>query len=117
MFKKIISFLFVSFLFVSSSWAGSSTGEISRIYVHVSSTSQGSNAGVVMFAAGTHLNKPGCSTVGDEWAFSLENEHGRAMYSLLLTAAAMKKSVTVEGEGACNGWSDRESPSFISLDP
>ena len=93
--------------------AGHSEGKVTMLMAHVGD--------LVMFRAGVHHNKPACSTVGDEWVISLKTETGRAMYSLLLSAQAQGKSVSVIGpeNGAqpqsCPAWPDRESPIYVYL--
>lgn len=56
-----------------------------------------------------HLNKPSCSTVGDDWVIDLTTDGGKAMYALLLTTYNSGEEVYVYGSGACAGpLSDRE---------
>lgn len=93
--------------------AGHSEGKVTMLMAHVGD--------LVMFRAGAHHNKPTCSTVGDEWAISLKSETGKAMYSLLLSAQAQGKSVTVIGPPngtqpeSCPAWPDRESPVYVFM--
>jgi hypothetical protein len=84
---------------------GSSNGRVVSLMVH-----QGD---VVFFNVGAHANPAPCGKDFTDWAISLATEEGRAMYSLLLTAAATKTSVSVVGAGHCNAWGDRESPKYI----
>ena len=114
--KKMVALLVVLAGFSNTALAGTSSGKVTNIYAHVSNSAYGNADGAILFAAGPHVNKPSCSIVGDEWSISLGTEHGKAMYSMLLSAAAMGKSVFVEGEGNCNGWSDRESPKYMRID-
>ena len=87
--------------------AGESAGQITHVMVHTGN--------VVMFSAGVHSNKPSCSTVGDHWALSLNDETGRAMYSMLLLAAATGKEVSVTGKNNCDAWGDRESVLYMHI--
>jgi hypothetical protein len=89
--------------------AGTSSGPVTELKA-ISSTTPN----IVVFVAGSHAGKPGCSTVADEWALSLATEGGRAQYALLLAASAMGRTVTVMGTGSCT-WPDREAPSYITL--
>lgn len=87
--------------------AGSSSGAVSMLMVH--------SPEIVIFRAGTHLNKPACSTAGEDWAISLNSHSGRAIYAMLLTAKSQNKNVTVIGQGICSAWGDREAPLYILL--
>ena len=81
--------LFLGAIFIQLAYAGNGSGTIQQIIAH---TSGGNGAGVVMFKTMSNTNKAACSTTdgGTQWAFSLEKEHGRAMYSLLLSAQAQQ---------------------------
>lgn len=106
--KKILS-LVLLVLFSQFVQAGSSPGgQVEFILVH--------SGDVVMFSVGEHINKPECSTVGNEWALSLTTEKGRAMYAMLMASAAQRLPVSVMGENACNAWGDRESPYYMVID-
>ncbi len=107
--KKItvlILCLFGSF----SVYAGNSNGKVEFLMVHTGD--------VVIFSAGAHQSKPGCSRVGNawgSWALSLKTESGKAMYAMLLSAQAQSQSVKVIGESACKAWGDRESPRHMTV--
>lgn len=90
------------------------SGKIQQILAH---TYGGNGAGVIMFKTEVNANKAECSTAGNgsQWAFSLESEYGKAMYSLLLTAQAQNKTVSVVGMNDCSAWADRERPKFIAV--
>ncbi|HEY6528756.1 MAG TPA: hypothetical protein VIZ65_08675 [Cellvibrionaceae bacterium] len=88
--------------------AGGSNGNVATVMVH--------SGNAVIFDAGVHNQKPACSIVGNHWAFSLTSEDGKAMYAMLLTAAAQNKKVSVYGTGLCSAWPDRETPLYISID-
>ncbi len=104
--KIITALLITIYLFASNfAFAGDASGKVKHIMVHTGD--------VVMFSVGTHNNKPACSTVADDWVLSLKTEKGKAMYSMLLSAAAQGKTVNIIGENACNGWGDRESPLYM----
>ena len=96
--------------------AGESEGPVTQIFVNKPNPLCGNNAGAVMFSAGQHTNKPACSHAATDWTIPLDSEWGRAMYSLLLTAAASGKPVKVYGTGTCDVWSDRESVNVILID-
>ena len=97
----------VSFM-SASAVAGDSSGKVTHLMAY--------SGNVVMFAAGQHNNPPPCSTVGNHWALSLNSETGKAMYAMLLSAAAQGHTVNVFGENACSAWGDRESPMYMWVD-
>ncbi len=96
-----------------SAVSGTATGKIVNLLVH----KQGGNgAGVFMFEMdGSRAGAPACSTIanGKAWAMSLEQESGRAMYSLVLAAYSSGKTITVNGSNTCDSWGDREEPIYI----
>jgi len=105
---KIIIF-FALFIAANLVYAGEGSGKITVIYTHIGT----GTTGAVFFNVENHTNKPACSS--NEWAFTIDTDVGKAMYSLLLTAAAQNKSVVVQGTGDCAAWGDRERPQFIAL--
>ena len=94
-------------------YAGHGTGKIELLLAHPGVNNQG----VIMFKTENNFNKAACSTVeeGRQWALSLATEHGRAMYSLLLSAQAQDLDVTVIGANDCAAWGDRERPEYIHI--
>ena len=108
--RRVLGFaLFTVFTFITARTAiADSNGTITQIAVI---------GDVVFFTAGSHTGKPTCSTIGDEWAFSLTTPGGRGMYALLLTAQLRGLPVTVNGSGSCPAWGDREAPLSISMFP
>lgn len=104
MFKKLLVFIILLF-WGSSSFAGESSGKVVHLMAH--------HGDIIMFDAGVHTNKPACSTANNHWAFSLKTDLGRAMYSMLLSAAAQKLTVNVKGLNTCDAWGDRETPLFM----
>lgn len=99
----------------AASHAGSSSGLVTSMYVHGPDDIHSSSPdGVLIFTTtGPQTGKPACS-VG-EWAIGLNTQLGRAMQSLLKTAAASNKTVRVVGEGRCSDWSDRETPHYVVI--
>ncbi len=110
MLKILISGVFTMFCFTAH--AGSSSGQITQVVV----TGVGD---AVIFTAGPHVNKPACSTVGDDWSISLTTPGGRAMYALVLSAQAQRLPVIVTGNtpNNCSAWGDRETPIYIQMYP
>ena len=107
----ILILLFAS----TSSMAGTASGKVTKILSH---TDGGNGHGVFLFTIdGQRDNAPACS-ISDEkktWALSLEKESGRAIYSLLLSAQAQGKSISVVGRGNCNSWGDSEEPRYVTI--
>jgi len=98
-------------LFPFSVIAGSGSGLVKMLYVHEKNISYNAPQDVVMFELdGVHLDAA-CPNV--QWAFSIETDMGRSMFALLLSAAAQKQKVAVEGTGDCTAWKDRERPKYI----
>lgn len=95
---------------VSTAYAGSGSGKITLIYAH----EKNDGAGVIMFAVQNHTGAPS-QCPSHEWAFDANTDQGKAMYSLLLSAAAQGKPVQVKGAGDCAAWSDRERPIWIMV--
>ena len=90
--------------------AGDGSGKVTRIYA----LQKNNGLGVIMFAVQNHSTPPICSS--HEWAFDVNNDQGKAMYALLLSAASQGKSVVVKGAGDCSAWGDRERPAWIMVD-
>ena len=113
---KIKSILGLAGLLVAATAnAGDSTGIVTSLYVHSpNATYSAAPQGVVMFAAGNPTGTASCSRYG-EWAIRLDTPLGKMMHSTLLTAIASGKTVTVQGDGTCGDWSDRERPYYIRI--
>ncbi|ASA56065.1 hypothetical protein [Vibrio gazogenes] len=109
--KLTLSSILLGSLLSFTAFAGTGTGTITQVIVH----RDDSGHGVVMFRTQGNVDKAPCSKITDEWAFSLNNELGKAMYSLVLSAQAQAKPVEVKGMHQCNDWSDRESPFYIAV--
>jgi hypothetical protein len=108
--KSIIPVITCSFISFSA-FSGEGSGKVTRVYAHEKNDGQG----VIMFDVENHSNPPS-DCPGHEWAFDANTEQGKAMYSLLLTAASKGQAVRVKGKGDCRDWGDRERPSWIMLE-
>lgn len=104
----LIAVLFL--IFSSFTYAGTGSGKVSKIMVHEKSN----GLGVIMFLVEKHENRPKCAVYG--WAFDANTDLGKAMYAMLLSAAAQGKPVNVYGTNDCVAWGDRERPFWISVD-
>ena len=107
MIKKLM--VICSLVFSPIALSGEGSGLIQSIYVH----DKNNGDGVVMFSVKTHTNKPSCSS--HEWAFDLNTTQGKAMYTFILSAAAMGKPVLVKGKNACSAWDNREEPKWVRV--
>ena len=113
--RTLITFIALFFLGGNAaSIAGDGSGKITRILSHTKMVN-GENIGVIMFNVAVHTDPP-VDCPGHEWAFDANDGNGKAMYSLLLSAAAQGKPVTVKGTGDCQAWQDRERPYWISIE-
>jgi hypothetical protein len=74
------------------------------------------SSGIVTFnLTGGRTALPSCQgpTVPTRWAFNSSTTAGQSMLSLILTAYAANKQISVVGTGTCTDWSDTESVSLI----
>ncbi len=102
--KPIMCLLLAGICFQANA-GSSSNAKVANIRIH--------EGNILMFQLENHSNEPGCSN--GEWAVSLVHEKGRAMLSMLLSAASMKKGIHVSGANDCNDWGDRERPIHMSI--
>ena len=107
---KKLFFLMLFVLLSSCVFAGEGSGKVTRIYAH----DKNDGSGVIFFAVENHTNAPS-DCPGNEWAFDANTDHGKAMYALLLSAAAQKQSVNIKGAGDCKAWGDRERPHWVMV--
>ncbi len=93
-------------------FAGNGSGKVKEIRVY-----EYGGDGVVFFQTEFNSDKAACSTAdgGREWAFRVNTEVGKAMYSLLLSAATSGKQVVVGGRNDCADWGDRERPKDVRI--
>jgi hypothetical protein len=104
---KLALSLFLLLAPVFSFAGGSSNGLVSSPLVE--------EHGILFFGAGSHPNKPACSTAGDTWAANINTVGGKAMLALVLPAHAQRKKIAVVGKGNCDVWGDKESPALIYI--
>jgi hypothetical protein len=104
-----MKFLFGLFFFVSPvfAYAGESEGLVTHPLV--------GELGIFMFSAGPHLDKPACSTVGEDWALNATTSGGKSMQAIVLTAYSLGKKLHVVGKGVCDAWGDRETPAYLLI--
>lgn len=103
--KKKFCIIFLSI--PAFAYAGASEGLITQPLA--------TEQGIFMFSAGTHLDKPVCSTQGDSWALNVSTTGGKSMQVTVLAAHAQGKRLHVVGKGICDAWGDREAPSYLYI--
>ena len=106
-----MKFLFLLLvLAVSPAFAGKQTGKVDMVIVRASD-------GLIYFtmSGGSKTESPPCATAG-YWMIRDENSNvGKQQYSMILTAYASGKTITVVGANACSRWRDGEDVDFIQL--
>ncbi len=103
--KKAILGFSLAMISCSSFAVGVANGQVDLLLINSSN--------YLMFSAGAKTGAPGCNSVANQWAVSLDTAKGKSMYALLLQAQSQGKSVYVEGSGACTDWPDREFPVYM----
>lgn len=106
--KNIISFFLM--LVTLSVQAGWQEGQITKILVRQSDGLH------YFFMSGTATNRPACAAGHTYWILKDENSiAGKSQLSMLLTAYASGKTVSVSGTDACTRWGDGEDVNVIQL--
>jgi hypothetical protein len=111
----------LALLISGHAFAGDASGKVLKIYVLAcpSASSQADCAVAIVRLTNAAINAPACSTSGSsglEWAFWVNTPAGKAMFSTLLHAQAVKANVAIIGDNTCGGWGDRERPSYVYVD-
>ena len=97
-------------LFPLVSFAGSQGGKITQLIARSDNLHY-------FFLEGTPTNRPDCALSQNYWMIKDENSvAGKTQISMLLTAYASGKAITVVGTGECTRWSDGEDVSYIKLE-
>ncbi|MBT8133355.1 MAG: hypothetical protein KJO03_02535 [Gammaproteobacteria bacterium] len=103
--KILIFFL----LIVSTvSYAGSQVGTIEKLYISGRDYPAPNQNPTHVYIAGRYDAKPDCAVSG-YWALNSETQQGRAILSLLITAQATGKTVSLLGTGDCRLRPDMET--------
>lgn len=102
--------LTILFLFLASGFAlaGNQAGEIRQLAVSGRDYAPPYQNPTHVSMAGVYNDKPSCATSG-YWAIDTETDQGRVILTLLLTAYASGKNVTLWGTGNCNLWPEMET--------
>ncbi len=90
--------------------AGSQTGTVDYVIVRASD-------GLVYFTLkeGVLNDRPDCAKIA-YWMIKDENSNaGKQQYSMILTAHAAGKTVTVKGMNTCDRWGDGEDVNTIQI--
>ena len=102
--------MFVLTLLMSSKiYAGSQSGTVDYITVRASD-------GLIYFTlkGESKVGNPSCATIG-YWMIKDENSNsGKQQYSMVLSAQASGKIISVTGMNACTRWSDGEDVDSIT---
>jgi hypothetical protein len=71
---------------------------------------------MVFLLSGTRTSTPTCATDGWFALPATSTDNGRALLSLILTAFAANKTVTVHGTGSCTAFSTREDVAWLIIE-
>jgi hypothetical protein len=86
--------------------AGSGSGLVTHIEAY-------QNA--VIFSTGNISGTPACNTAS-QWVIDASTSQGKIAYTLLLTAMASGKTVSVWGSNACpSWWNNAEFPNSVTI--
>lgn len=74
------------------------------------------NGAVIFVHSGTRTAAPACGAgYATRWAVDASTLQGQAQLSVLLTAYALHKSITIHGAGTCSIWGDTETVGIILI--
>jgi len=79
----------------------------------------GTSNGAVMFNTdGVRGTPPACSGpgLGQRFAINASTLVGQAQLSVLMTAYALKKRISIHGTGTCSIWGDTETVDFFMVE-
>ena len=93
-------------LAASTVYGGESIGKITNLVVN--------RYDEVLVEAGVINGSPECATE-NRFVADLNTDHGRAMYSMMLTAQAQGKEIRIVGQNICNIRVDYESIQFVGI--
>lgn len=99
-------------MFSEAAFAGSQTGKVTNIIVRQSDGLH------YFYMSGTGENRPDCAASHTYWMIKDENSTvGKTQFSMLLTAYASGRTITVAGTNTCTCWGDGEDVNVIQLRP
>lgn len=110
--KTTILFLLLA---SSCSFAGSQTGTVQKLFASGRDYAPPNQNPTHTIITGEYIAQPACATSG-YWAINTETEQGKAMLTLLLTAYATEKNVTLLGTGNCSLRPDMETVFQVGFD-
>ena len=102
--------LFLSLFIFTNAYAGTQIGTVDYIIVRASD-------GLVYFTikGGSKNDNPACATNG-YWMIKDENSNsGKLQYSMVLSAQASGKTISVTGMNTCTRWGDGEDVNYIKI--
>lgn len=102
-------------LAATSALAGEQTGTVRMD--HGTYGSSATSAGLTFFVVqgSAKAGTPTCNTYMDRWVINNDWPAARMQLSIILTAMATGKTVTVRGSGDCSHWGDSETATDIRL--
>ncbi len=100
--KYILVLFAILFLWTANTHAGNQSGEITKLTVR-------SDGLHWVQLEGQHNSKPQCATSQEYWMIKDENtQAGKSQISILLTAYASGRPVSISGLNTCTRWGDGE---------
>jgi len=77
-----------------------------------------SNGAVLFFTSGARTTPPACSGPNLErrYALNASTIAGQSQLSVLMTAYAMGKRITIHGTGTCSIWGDTETVDYFAVE-
>lgn len=100
--------IFFLLLVSGFSIAGSQTGEVQKLFVSGRDYAAPNQNPTHLYIAGNYNAKPACATSG-YWAVDTDTQQGKSILSLILTAYATGKQVSLLGTGNCTLRPDMET--------
>jgi hypothetical protein len=74
------------------------------------------NGAVIFVHSGTRTTPPSCgASYPTRWAIDASTPQGQSQLSVLLTAYALHKSISIHGTGACSIWGDTETVAILLI--
>ena len=104
--KTIIIFFLL--LVSSISFAGNQSGSVQKLFVSGRDYAAPNQNPTHLNITGNYIAKPACATSG-YWAVDTDTQQGKSILSLLLTAYATGKEISLLGTGNCSLRPDMET--------
>lgn len=108
---KILLFLFTILIISQNAYCGTGGGK-----AQIEGVGNWNSTDLVFFYTDTYMNKPACNDYNGRWVIDISTDLGRAQYSLLLSAQAQGKPITVSGNNLCNLYGNSETVRTIGFE-